>query len=35
MDEKDKFIKVIIGPNVEIRRGIMYLNKDNFSIIDL
>ena len=35
MNEKDKFMKVIIGPNVEIRRGIMYLNKDNFSIIDL
>ena len=34
MDEKDKFIKVIIGPNVEIRRGIFYLTKDNFRIID-
>ena len=34
MDEKDKFIKVIIGPNVEVRRGIFYLTKDNFRIID-
>ena len=35
MNEKDKFMKVIIGPNVEVRRGVFYLNKDNFTIIDL
>ena len=27
------FLKVIIGPKIEIRRGIYYLNNNNFQIL--
>ena len=27
------YIKVLLGPNIEVRRGIFYLNNDNFKIL--
>lgn len=33
-DINNKYPKVMIGPNVEIRRGIFYFNKNNFKIVD-
>ena len=28
-------LKVILGPNIEVRRGIFFLNNNNFNILDL
>ena len=31
--EGRNYIKVLLGPNIEVRRGIFYLNNDNFKIL--
>lgn len=30
---ENKFVKIVVGPNIEIRRGIVYLKNDNLNLL--